>query len=221
MPNEIIRRQNIQTVLQHAMNLFTAHGIENTSLEMIARKSHLTLRSIHNYFPTKAALIAKVLQAGYAAEYEEMRLFFASAEYRNKTGAEQILSIVATTLHKAVEHSSIVFCTAQMQHVVSRSTLNEGKNQMNGNWEYVMKQVQDAFGKGIADGSVPLTTEKDVIDAKAIILALQGIQEQVAYALCDETLSAFFTPEVTVQKYIRQMELILSPKKPAAKGERL
>ena len=61
MPNEIVRRQNKQTVLRQAMKLFSANGVENTSGEMIARKSNLTLRSIQNYYKTKNDLIAAVL----------------------------------------------------------------------------------------------------------------------------------------------------------------
>ena len=136
------------------------------------------------------------------------------------TSVDDFITLCKTIQAKGITPFSV--CMICFTAISVRITgFNFGVLFRRGSFFFVMKQVQNAFGKGIADGSVPLTTEKDVIDAKAIILALQGIREQVAYALCDDTLSAFFTPEVTVQKYIRQMELILSPKKPAAKGERL
>ena len=50
------------------MKLFTANGVENTSVEMIARESGLTLRSVRIIFITKKDLIAAVLANSYAAE---------------------------------------------------------------------------------------------------------------------------------------------------------
>src|SRR5574344_191403 len=103
MPNEVMRQQNKQTVLKKAMKLFTENGVENTSVEMIARESHLTLRSVQNYYHTKNDLIAAVLNNGISAELGEMRSFFASEEYLGMSGAGQILKIVETTYRNAIE----------------------------------------------------------------------------------------------------------------------
>jgi len=210
MPNGLIRQRNMQKVLQTAMKLFVANGVENTSVEMIARKTDLTLRSVQNYFPTKGDLIAAVLQNGYALELEEMKAFFASARYRSKTGAEQILEIVSVSLSKAVAHADIVFCTAQLQHIVSRMSEGTDRPKLTGNWQFFGTQLQKAFDTGISDGSITKEVEERLIDAKCTMLALRGIQETLAYTMCDKAFCAFFDPRSAVEKYVHQIELMLS-----------
>lgn len=212
MPNEIIRQQNMQTVLRQAMKLFVANGVENTSVEMIARESGLTLRSVQNYFHTKNDLIAAVLDRGISAEIEEMKSFFSSERYLSRTGAGQILDIVSVTFNKAVEMADIVTCSAQMQRLVSRASDANRRPQMAGNWKYIMEQVKSAFAKGIEDGSITKNMESSLVDANSITLAMYGIKEQIAFAVCDKELSDLFEPEIAAKKYIRQMELLLSAK---------
>ena len=210
MPNEMIRQQNKQTVLKKAMKLFTENGVENTSVEMIARESHLTLRSVQNYYHTKNDLIAAVLNNGISAELGEMRSFFASEEYLGMTGAGQILKIVETTYRNAIEKADTVFCTMQMQHILSRMPGKTDKPQMTGNWLYVMEHLKSAFDKGVIDGSISESAEEKIIDEKSIMLALRGIVEQIAFTMCDRELRELFEPEVAVKKYVRQVELMIS-----------
>jgi len=212
MPNERIRQQNMQTVLRQARKLFAANGVENTSVEMIARESGLTLRSVQNDYRTKNDLIAAVLDFGITAEIEEMRSFFSSEQYLRKTGAEQILMIVTATYNKAVEMANIVICSSQMQRLLSRASKNSGKPLMAGNWKLIMEHVERAFSRGIQDGSITKSMEWSLIDAKSITLAMYGIKEQIAFAVCDQELRDLFEPEATVKKYIRQMEFLLSAK---------
>lgn len=210
MPNELVRQRNEQNVLRQAMQLFVANGIENTSVEMIARASGLTLRSVQNYYHTKNELIAAVLNTGYAVEFEEMQRFFSSEQYRAESGAAQVMDIVSTTLNKALEHADIVFCTSQMQHVISRAPKSGNRLRLTDNWVFIMEQLQDAFGRGILDGSVTQATENELVDVKTTTLALLGVREQVAYAMCDDALRELFDPQTAVEKYIRQMELMLT-----------
>ena len=212
MPNGLIRQRNIQKVLHEAMMLFVENGVENTSVEMIARKADLTLRSVQNYFPTKGDLITAVLQNGYDRELEEMKSFFASESYKSKTGAEQILSIVSVSLNKAVEYSDIVFCTAQLQHIVIRMSDGAGKPMLTGNWQFFGEQLQKAFETGVSDGSITRSMESSLLDAKCTMLALRGIQESIAYTMCDKESRAFFDPQSAVKKYVHQMEMMLALK---------
>jgi len=210
MANEIVRQMNIQNVLQQAMELFTEKGIENTSMEMIARASDLTLRSIQNYFHTRNDLYVSLLKRNYALELEEMKDFFGSKEYQSKTGAEQVISIISASLNEAIEHADTVFCTVQMQHILSRTANEENPAQLTGNWLYLMDRLKGAFAAGIADGSISQAMENELIDVHTIMLALIGIHEQVAYALTNTTLHKLFTPEETVKKYIRQIEALMN-----------
>ena len=109
MSNEQVRQQNIRTVLSQALKLFVTNGIENTSVEMVARKSDLTLRSVQNYFHTKIDLIAAVLNNCYACELEEMNIFFESEQYHGKNGAGQVIAIVTAALDTALQHHKVVF----------------------------------------------------------------------------------------------------------------
>ena len=211
MANEIVRQMNIQNVLQQAMELFTENGIENTSMEMIARASGLTLRSIQNYFHTRNDLYVSLLKRSHALELEEMIDFFGSKGYQSKTGAERVIAIISTSLNEAIEHADTVFCTGQMQHILSRAADEENPAQLTGNWLYLMDRLQSAFDTGIADGSISQATENELVDVHTIMLALIGIHGQVAYALTNTTLHKLFTPEETVKKYIRQMEALMNP----------
>ena len=211
MANEVVRRQNIRHVLQEATRLFVANGIENTSVEMIARASGLTLRSVQNYFRTRNDLYAAVLERGYALELEALESFFGSERYRGESGAEQVIDIIAATLNESIEQAELVFCTAQMQHVLSRVSGDGESPRLAGNWPYVMEQLQGAFARGLRDGSIKQTTESELINEKTILLALLGVREQAAYAMCSKTLCQLLDPQTAVQKYIRQMEWLLKP----------
>lgn len=212
MPNEMIRQQNMQTVLNQAMKLFVENGVENTSFEMIARESGLSLRSVQNYYHTKNDLIAAVLEFGLAIELREMKDFICTDTYRNKTGAEQILTIITVAYNKAVEKAAVISCATQMQHILSRASDNESKPLLAGNCQYIMEQIQEAFDKGLQDGSITRQMEASLFDTKSITLALYGIKEQIAFAMCDRELRNLFQPEIAAQKYIKQIELLLSTK---------
>lgn len=203
MANEIVRQMNIQNVLQQAMKLFTENGIENTSMEMIARASGLTLRSIQNYFHTRNDLYVSLLNRSYALELEEMNDYFESKGYQSKTGAERVMSIISTALNEAVKHADTVFCIVQMQHILSRTADEANPAQLTGNWLYLMDRLRSAFDTGIADGSISQTMENELVDVNTIMLALIGIHEQVAYALTNTALHQLFAPEATVKKYMK------------------
>lgn len=210
MAHEIVRQRNVQNAMQQALKLFVENGIENTSMEMIARASGLTLRSIQNYFHTRTNLYIALLNRGYALELNEMKAFFGSKEYRSKTGAEQVVFMVSTALNKAIEHADLVFCTAQMQHILSRTADEENPAQLTGNWLYLKERLQIAFDKGIADGSITQAVVNELVDVKTIMLSLIGTREQIAYAATNRTLRALFDPEEVVLKYMRQMEILMN-----------
>lgn len=212
MPNELVRQRNMQSVLHSAMGLFVAQGVENTSIEAIARCSNLSLRSVMNYFHTRNELVVAVLDYDYANELEEMESFFASQRYCDASGAEQVMQIVTVDLDKAIEHCDIVFCTTQLQSLASRVSDKAKDSQPMGNWRYVMKRLQDAFEKGVSDGSIPQVTVRDLLDVKTIMLSLRGLEQQIAFAMRDKELKKLLEPEKAVVKYKRQMELLLKAK---------
>jgi len=212
MPNELIRQQNVKRVLQNAMQLFMNNGVESTSVEMIARRANLSLRTVQNYYHTKNDLIAAVLDYEYAIELEEMETCVSTEEFQNMPGAKQILTIVASVYHKAVKHAEEIFCETQMQYLVSHASKFEGKPLLTGNWKYITEHIQTAFNKGLQDGSITRQMELSLLDAKSITLALYGIKEQISFAMCDRELKKLFQPEIAAQKYVQQIELLLSVK---------
>lgn len=212
MPNEKIRQQNIEKVLNQARKLFIANGIENTTMEMIARESEITLRSVQNYFHSKDDLHLAVFNKGCSLELDEIRAFFKSEQYLGKNGAEQIIDIISETLNKAVEHAETVLFTVQLQRIISRASGGGKELQLADNWAYMMEHIQMAFDKGVLDGSISKATSEELADVKTIMLGLLGIREQIACAMCDSTMCRLFEPEATVRKYIRQMERIIKAK---------
>ena len=96
-----------------------------------------------------------------------------------------------------------------MHHILSRVSNGGAGVKLTENWLYVMKQLQNAFNKGARDGSIAKTKESELIDVKTIMLAVRGIQEQVAFAMNDAAMKELIEPEKAVTKYKKQIELLL------------
>ncbi|MGL6292493.1 TetR/AcrR family transcriptional regulator [Eubacterium aggregans] len=61
MPSEEYKEENMRQVLVAAMRCFEEEGIYVTTLNKIAKKAGVTIRSVSRYYGTKDRLIAKAL----------------------------------------------------------------------------------------------------------------------------------------------------------------
>ena len=84
MPNQDVKERNIGHVLQTAYTLFLAHGIENTTKEMLVRASGVSRSSIDRYFPSKADwVLDTAMWVGANLQNTDLQLQtrFAKADY--------------------------------------------------------------------------------------------------------------------------------------------
>ena len=62
MPNEAIKQQNIDKVLETAYECFLKHGIELVTMEMISRESGISRASLGRYFSGKRDLVFQTIR---------------------------------------------------------------------------------------------------------------------------------------------------------------
>jgi AcrR family transcriptional regulator len=90
MPNEAIRIRNIEKALETTYELCLENGIENTTKEMVARKSGLSRKSIDRYFRNKLDCVVQVAESVLAGIRDEMRERYPDSLFTDNsyTGAE-------------------------------------------------------------------------------------------------------------------------------------
>jgi len=74
--NQTIRQVSRAKILETALELFAQHGYEATSVRMIAQAAGIAQGLLYNYFPSKEALLATLVQQSMA----DVRLSFLRAE---------------------------------------------------------------------------------------------------------------------------------------------
>ncbi|PKM47784.1 MAG: hypothetical protein CVV03_01825 [Firmicutes bacterium HGW-Firmicutes-8] len=58
-------------ILKVAIDLINEHGFSNTTMQLIAEKADVALRTLYNYFPSKEAIVATYLQMAVEEEQEK------------------------------------------------------------------------------------------------------------------------------------------------------
>lgn len=58
------RRMTRTAILESASALFSAHGVEKTSMDSIAERADISIASLYNYFPSKDLLLSAIIEDG-------------------------------------------------------------------------------------------------------------------------------------------------------------
>ena len=88
MANEEVRERNVEHVMMTAFECFKEYGIEKTTINMVAIKSDISLRSINRYFSNKADLVISAFE--WFGRYVEGKYKFDIEKLKTstKSGAE-------------------------------------------------------------------------------------------------------------------------------------
>lgn len=129
-------------ILEVALRLFAAQGFDATSTKQIAREAGIAEGLIFHYFPTKASLLAALLETRHSF-IGELRALLDGAE---KLPARDVLYQVASgwlaTLRRETRLTVVLFGTAQTNPEVGealRELIQEGTGRLAG---YLSARVQ-------------------------------------------------------------------------------
>lgn len=154
MANEEIRRANIETVLQAAINLFIEHGIENTTREMLARASGLSRRSTERYFPTKPDCVVQAA-AWFAKALTEDLECMKMLEEGNHAADEVLRKFFEDMKLSLMKEPRIFICFAEAKGYIYRNCNDRATDYKNFleaiGWRRILQKI---FEKGEQDGTL-------------------------------------------------------------------
>ena len=95
-----------ERILEAAVDLFYAHGYENTTLDAVAERLGVTKPFIYSYYKSKAELLTEICQRGIRAALDEMdsvlAMDFDPAERLRRLGEAFTLAVLRSQKHIAI-----------------------------------------------------------------------------------------------------------------------
>lgn len=181
MPNERIREVNVKNAIAEAKRLFAEHGVEQTSIGMVAEAAGVTSRSILHYFGTKNGMIEAVLRNILDEIRAQYQSELHSAVYQEKNGLEQFLYITAERLNLSKVHTKQILSLVEIETTLNRAGCTTFVPPFSAFCEDIIAGMRLALHKGIADGSVKASCAAGEDALKIIFFALRGMYLQLAY----------------------------------------
>lgn len=155
-----LRKQNVQLVIEKALECFIRQGIDKTKVSQVAECAGLTERSVFRYFKTKSDL---VLAASYL--YWEKVLDYINSQHpadecSNMTGLEEIGHLLICYSNLYYDDPKGLRFTLDAELTLDNAGKNhEHRNQPPEPYETSNGQVARAIRKGLADGSIDPTVD--------------------------------------------------------------
>lgn len=151
-------------ILAAALKLFCEKGIEDTSVEDVAKEAGVGPATIYRYFETKAEL---AIQSGIAYWQKVSGRYLGAleaAEYREGSGKEQLEQIFAIFLSIFTEEFDFLKFLQEFDVFVQNDQISQ---QRLAEYEHTIldlkSYVTDALEKGLADGSLQFGYSVDEI----------------------------------------------------------
>lgn len=82
LPRQERSRRTYQMILESAASVIRTEGIEKLSTNRVAAVANVSIGSLYQYFPSKVAIVAALIEQAQARELEEVKAFL------NELGAE-------------------------------------------------------------------------------------------------------------------------------------
>ena len=165
MANEQVRVQNVRNVLCAAHRCFIQSGIENTTLDLIAREAGVSLRSLNRYFVSKSDLVLETLrwskQNDCCASEEEQRRFEQLLNSR-KTGDQLLQSYIDLLIRLYRENPQVFLVRSEMEQYLFRNQLEQSAACIAARSAIMGRPVlREIFRRGQADRTLYLQTVVD------------------------------------------------------------
>ena len=212
MPNEHLREQNKQTVLESAMECFKEYGIESTTLEKIAVRSGLTTRSVQRYYLTKSNLAKKVMDRLMDNIYNEIHSIPARQDMKDLNGREQLIKILGIRAEIAATYYKSIFCLNEFElYFTKRIKTAEFYERYKSGSSFVVNLTLRALEKGIKDGSIRKDIDKTAV-LDMINLTFGGLLQKIAESRINPSLDIIVRSESQLNSFIEVIRCYLSPK---------
>jgi len=113
-PKQERSRQTYQVILQGAIKVIRRDGLSKLSTNKVAEESGVSIGSLYQYFPSKQAIVAALIDQVFEVEYERIKNAFAAIS--PKMGARQVIKNIFAFYYKA-EVSDLDFRRALIESV--------------------------------------------------------------------------------------------------------
>lgn len=157
-----LKAKRISHILESAFQLFAERGIEEIAMTDIAAKAEIGVASLYRYFQTKETLAIQCAEHTWLSLSRFFESIFLEAEYKNKSGIEQ-LEVILSCFTKTFEESSDFFrFIYYFDSFIHRSGVTSDKlDEYESDIASTKSIVMEAIKKGISDGSIKLDVAKD------------------------------------------------------------
>lgn len=203
MANEEIREENIKKVLKCAIECFKVHGLELTTVTMVAKRAGLTTRSLQRYFGNKNNLVMQAMALLLNQSYIEIKNCFENESFLTMTGFEQIIEILKIRADHVKKHYEITINITELEVYFSKNNLSLGifKKHMGDGTGYVEVASAAAIETALQDGSIRKDIDKDIV-FQMVTTAYKGLLQRVAFLYCDEKSQQKTNPELLIDSFI-------------------
>lgn len=177
-----------KTILQHAENLFSIKGYNNTSMDALAESCEYTKRTIYRYFFCKEDLYYAVLLKGHSRLLLDIQEKIKCGD----TGYEKIKLVYIAFFDFYKNYNSLFDLMAEIKATKSNSELNELPYYM----KYadcvrtIYKEVIFLFEMASCDHSIRTDVEASHLGFSTIFL-LNGFLHMLS--LCGDSFMGFFS----------------------------
>ena len=155
LEHEMLKTERINSIVECTFGLFAEKGIESISMNEIAFRSEIGVASLYRYFSTKEDLAIECAIYAWNMEAGNFNKYFASSEYENLTGYEQLECLLEVFPEALVSQSSFFRFIYYFDAFIKKEKVSP---QRLSSYEKAIGAVKDivvlAIDKGIKDGSI-------------------------------------------------------------------
>ena len=152
-----LRREAIMT---SAFELFCAHGIENVSMEQIAKQARVGKRTMYRYFDHKMALVTAVLVHQWGLLIDELKAAIGYyAGYSALSGLEQITLWLEAFRQMYESKAPLILFSYEAKFNVLRNNVHFSPEQMDFFTNGIRGPCVAALEKGLSDGTLAFSYE--------------------------------------------------------------
>lgn len=115
-PKQERSRQTYQVILQGAMRVIRRDGIQKLSTNKVADESGVSIGSLYQYFPSKQAIVAALIDQVFELEYQRMKEAFELLS--PKIGARKVVTEICK-VYFDIEGEDLVYRRALIESVAA------------------------------------------------------------------------------------------------------
>lgn len=157
MPNEELKRQNIDRALETACTCFQKYGVEFVTREMISRQSGISRASLGRYWVNKTDCVLKTAEWFRQHMHELFSSQFPVGSWENKNGIERLRSLMEWCRDLYREDPRLFSLCTEFKVYLYRSAPEMGESKKLLACALGFRSlVRKIYDQGIQDGSIAI-----------------------------------------------------------------